>query len=96
MKVRERIRGFEPRSLKIAAAAAEVARATGMDITVDLFCPRRACYRCAQKAEVFIGPNHVCASCWVQLVTRYSGAGANGVRAQLPAITAALANPAAA
>jgi len=81
MKAKVRARSFEPRSLKIAAAASEIARVTGQDITVDLFSPRRTCTRCAHKAEVFIGPKHVCAPCWVQLVRRY--ASTDQVRAQL-------------
>jgi hypothetical protein len=96
MKTRMKASSFEPRSLKVATAASEIGRVTGLDITVDLFCPQRACCRCAQKAEVFIGPKHVCASCWVQLVKRYPGVSANKLRAQLPVITAALASWAAA
>jgi hypothetical protein len=96
MKARTRVSSFKPQSLKVAAAAAEVARVTGQDITVDLFSPQRRCTRCAHKADVFIGPRNVCASCWVELVTRYAGVSARELRAELPAITAALTSPSAA
>jgi hypothetical protein len=82
MKTKFRVGSFKARSLQVAAAASEVARATGQDITVDLFSPRRKCTRCAHKAEVFIGPKHVCAACWMRLVNRYAGAGGEQFRAQ--------------
>jgi hypothetical protein len=96
MKARTRVSSFNPQSLKLAAVASEVARVTGQDITVDLFSPRRRCTRCAHKADVFIGPRNVCASCWVELVARYAGESERELRAELPAITAALASPSAA
>jgi len=96
MKAKVKASSFEPRSLKVATVASEIGRVTGLDITVDLFCPLRACSRCARKAEVFIGPKHVCVSCWVQLVTRYPGVSADKLRALLPVITATLAGRAAA
>jgi|SRR5277367_1841741 len=96
MKARMRASSFKPQSLKVATAASEVARVTGQDITVDLFSPQRRCTRCAHKADVFIGPRNVCASCWVELVTRYAGESERELRAKLPAITAALVSPSAA
>jgi hypothetical protein len=94
MKAKLSLKSFEPRSLKVATAASEIVRVTGVDITVDLFSPGRPCSRCEEKAEVFIGPKNVCASCWVQLVTRYPGECAKQLRAQLPAMTAALGSAA--
>jgi hypothetical protein len=79
---------FHPHSLAIATAFSEMALNTGLDITVDLFSPQRTCHYCGNKKDVFIGPKHICASCWADLVMRSHVDG--NLRLQLPRVTSVL------